>query len=439
MTIGSSGSALIRRFYPFYRSFQKTALKTNEYLKFSLTQANDINIISKDLGGPITSLSIVIRSGSRYESVPGLAHLLQRFAFKNTELRSSLRIFRETEVLGGDIFSNLSRENLTLSAQFLRSDLAYFVELFAEVLTKTKYNEYELNEVVLPYALSENKRRYSVPIAFGMDALHELSFRRGLGRPLLMNERGYATIEMIKNYAKKSYVKNNIVILATNADQSELVDIVKEKFSDLPAGETLSSPQTVYYGGENRIPFKSHMSHFLISFPRPALSEPLSEEYILLSYLLGMGSRVKWSYENSPFGIIEKNFSNGTTLSSNSLVYSDTGLFYIHVYGPVETLEKAIKTSIETLRSMTKKIKDEDIKKAISQAKYSLFDLDNERIKTHEDVGLYYLTFGSLPDKISIASCIEKITSTKMKSMIEAKPTVVMIGDTNVLPYYDEL
>ncbi|KAG4304686.1 hypothetical protein PORY_001739, partial [Pneumocystis oryctolagi] len=431
-------------FFQFYRNFQKTAAKNNEYSRFSLSQVNGVNVISRDLKGPSASLSVVVRSGSRYEPVPGIAHLLQRFAFKNTEKRSSMRIFKEVGLLGGDVFSNLSRENLVHSAQFLREDLAYFVELFSEgYISVLKAAVYELDEAVLPYALFEDKRRHSTPSMFGFDTIHELAFRRGLGNPLLTNERNYAAVEMIKDYAKKSYVKNNLVILATNVNHSELIDFVKEYFSSLPLGTAASSPETIYYGGENRIPFKTHIGHFIISFPRPAAFTPLSEEYLLLSYLLGMGSRIKWSYGNSPFGNIEKSLSNGTVLLSNNFAYSDMGLFCIYVYGPIGTLKKAAKSSIEVLRSMVKTICDEDIKKAISQVKYSLLDLDTKQAKVHEDVGLHYLTSGSLLDYESIVSRIEKITLSRMKSaiskIIETKPSIVMIGDTNRLPYYDEL
>lgn len=443
MAFFHSNAISIKRFYPFYRYFQKSTEKTSDFFKFTLSQANGINIISKDLGGPATSLSIVIRSGSRYEPSPGLAHLLQRFAFKNTERRSSLRIVREIELLGANLFSTLSRETITLSAKFLRNDLAYFVNLLAEVLMKTRYNAHELDETVLPYALSENKRRYINPTTLGLDTLHELAFRRGLGSPVLTNERNNVTVEMIKNYAKKMYVKNNLVILAKNANQLELVELVKEHFNDLPLGAIVPSPQTNYYGGENRIGFKSHVGHFLISFPRSAAFASHSEEYLVLSYLLGMGSRVKWSYENSPFGAIEKSLSNGTTLLSNNFAYSDAGLFCIHIFGPVETLKDAVKSSIQALKSMTKNIRDEDLKRAISQAKYSLLDIDSQEMKIYEDLGVYYLSSGSLLDYTSIISRIEKVSSAKIKStiskMLETKPSVIAIGDTNLLPYYDEL
>ncbi|QSL66191.1 hypothetical protein MERGE_000566 [Pneumocystis wakefieldiae] len=435
--------ALTNRICLFYRGFKKTASKSANFSRFRLSQTKGINLISKDSGGLGTSLSVAVRSGSRFEPVFGLSHLLERFAFKSTASRSSLRIVRETELLGGHVFSGRSREILTLSAQFLREDLPYFVGLLADVLTKTKYNEFELNETVLPYALSENRRCCNEPAILAQDALHGIAFRRGLGHPAYTSERNYATVEMVGDFAKKSYVKNNLVVLATNADQSELEELIGEHLGDLPAGTPASSPETVYYGGENRIGLKCSMSHFLISFPRPAAFVPSSEQYILLSHLLGTGSRVKWSFENSPFGIIEKNLSNGTKLLSNNFLYSDAGLFCIHIYGPVETLHTAVKSSIEALKSFAEKIDKNDIKRAVSQAKYSLFDVDTNPIKIHEELGSYYLGSGSLLDQESIASRIEKITAAEIKStiskMLEAKPSVVVVGDTNVLPYYDEL
>lgn len=58
---------------------------------------------------------------------------------QNTTRRSSLRLQRESELLGGIFSSELSRENIVLRAKFLRDDLPYFVEALGDVLTKTKY------------------------------------------------------------------------------------------------------------------------------------------------------------------------------------------------------------------------------------------------------------------------------------------------------------
>jgi ubiquinol-cytochrome c reductase core subunit 2 len=58
---------------------------------------------------------------------------------QSTTKRSAMRIVREVELLGGDLSAWHSRENLVLRAKFLREDLAYFTELLAEVISKSRY------------------------------------------------------------------------------------------------------------------------------------------------------------------------------------------------------------------------------------------------------------------------------------------------------------
>lgn len=50
-----------------------------------------------------------------------------------------MRITREVELLGGEIGSIHSRENLILKTKFLSSDLPYFAELLAEVASQTMF------------------------------------------------------------------------------------------------------------------------------------------------------------------------------------------------------------------------------------------------------------------------------------------------------------
>ena len=101
--------------------------------------AGGVKFASRDLPGPTTHLAIVAKAGSRFEPLPGYADGLEKFAFKGTQRRSALRITRESELLGSELSAYHSRENLVLSAKFLREDLPYFVEMLGEVITKTKF------------------------------------------------------------------------------------------------------------------------------------------------------------------------------------------------------------------------------------------------------------------------------------------------------------
>ena len=103
-------------------------------------EAAGVKFASRDLPGPTTHLAVIAKAGTRYEPLPGYSDGLEKFAFKNTFRRSSLRITRESELLGGELSASHSRENLVISTKFLRDDLPYFAELLGEVISQTKYS-----------------------------------------------------------------------------------------------------------------------------------------------------------------------------------------------------------------------------------------------------------------------------------------------------------
>lgn len=49
---------------------------------FTVKEAAGIKVASRDDGSPTTSLSVVIKAGSRYEPAPGVSHLLEKFAYQ---------------------------------------------------------------------------------------------------------------------------------------------------------------------------------------------------------------------------------------------------------------------------------------------------------------------------------------------------------------------
>ena len=49
---------------------------------FMVSDIAGIRVATRDDGGPTTGLSVVMRAGSRYAPLPGVAHLLEKFAWK---------------------------------------------------------------------------------------------------------------------------------------------------------------------------------------------------------------------------------------------------------------------------------------------------------------------------------------------------------------------
>ena len=61
---------------------------------FSVEDVNGIKVVARDDGGPTTGLSVVLKAGARYAPIPGLAHLLDKFAWK-VEVANWIRLMVE--------------------------------------------------------------------------------------------------------------------------------------------------------------------------------------------------------------------------------------------------------------------------------------------------------------------------------------------------------
>ena len=67
----------------------------------TVVDASGIRVAAVDHGQPSTTLTVVVKAGSRHESKPGVAHLLKNYAFKvrNSPPRSCLQPFAEIAAL----------------------------------------------------------------------------------------------------------------------------------------------------------------------------------------------------------------------------------------------------------------------------------------------------------------------------------------------------
>lgn len=362
---------------------------------------------------------------------------------QNTEKRSALRITREAELIGASLSSQLTREHIILNAQFLREDLPYFTELLGEVLTKTKYTHFVLPEQVIPLAKIDYKNMMKSPPAIAANSLHLLAFRRGLGNTILAEPETDMHYTMVKDYAHKSYVKQNIAVIATGADAGELNELVSRHFSDVPSGTPSQSTASKYFGGEARVPFRSNVGHFVIGFPGSPASPHVPAEFTILGNLLGGMSSIKWTAGNSILGQAAAHFGPSTKAIANHGAYTDAGLFSLYVMAPTAQVQPAAKAALDALKKISTDIKAEDLKRAIAQAKFNTYAANEERTMSAENIGRALLLDGKAPDVEGAVKELEKVIADQIKKtvkkLLEAKPSTVAIGETHSLPYYDEL
>ncbi|KAN0072621.1 Metalloenzyme, LuxS/M16 peptidase-like protein [Elaphomyces granulatus] len=450
------------------RSCRGIASTTAPSLQYETAQAAGIKIANREIGAPTTSIALVAKAGSRYEPFPGFSEALVQFAFKSTFKRSALRITRETELLGSDIGSKHSRENIILQTKFLSGDLPYFVELLAEVASQTKFSLHELNELVINLIRFRQQALLISPENLALDGAHGLAFHRGLGNNIIPSSstpfEQHLSTEALAEFAKAAYTKPNIALVAGGPNSTELSKWVGQFFADLPTSKPKEALPSHYYGGEQHIPSKSGNA-IVISFPgSSAFGTPgYKPESAVLAALLGGETSIKWTSGFSLLAKAAENFPR-VRISTKNHAYSDAGLFAITVSGRADQVSAASKSTVDAVKRVAAgDVASEDVKKAIALAKFRALEAAQNLETSLEFTGSALINCGKPYQVSEIAQSFDRVTEQQVKgvsspmpmgtrlllanqialqlakSLLSEKASLVAVGDISQLPFSEDL
>lgn len=362
----------------------------------------------------VSEISLHLKAGSRYEPVPGASHVLKNFVLKDTGLRSGLRLQRETELLGGRLSTKLGREDLVVTAKFLREDLPYFTEALAAQLTQPLFKPHQLTEEVIPLTKLEYNKFKGNSAAVALDNAHEVAFRSGLGNSLVATPETPVSLEDIKELASKAFTGEAVSIGAKNVNTADLESFVGDFFK-LPAGAGPVSPATSLYGGEARVKSAGPQSAVLaypLEKPLPCLE---ALKYVLSSV------PTKWSPGTGLLNALayEKNVS----VNVQQHVYSDAALFTVTLTGAdaaaVGEVAKLASASIAKVGS--EGLSSDVAARAIAQAKFA----QAESAPIFTPLDLSSVSASSIKAAANVAAGGKKVLS--------------VVGKTHILPHVDEL
>ncbi|GLB44452.1 putative ubiquinol-cytochrome C reductase complex core protein 2 [Lyophyllum shimeji] len=396
-----------------------------------------VKVAAVDRNQPTSAVTILVKAGSRFETKPGVANALKNFAFKGTTKRSALGTVRESELYGGVLSSSVTREHLALTAEFLRGDEQFFVDVLTSFVTSAKYTRHEFQEYVAPLIENDTTLALKDHATYALELAHAQAFRTGLGASLFALPHHSVTHEDIKAYAKTAFTKGNMAVVGSGIDQSVLAQLVEKSLNSVPATATASSTPSTYFGGESRI--ESHSGPHTLFIGYGAAGAPSAELATLAAYLSPKPS-IKWSQGLSP---IASAIPDGTSVQSVYLPYSDATLLGLLIQGPTPgAVKEAGKAAVEALKLAARGISEEELKKAAAKAKFAAASATESREGLLTTLGSQVLAGNSAIsdatlaafDKLSAAS-FTKATS----SLIKSKPTYVAIGDAMLLPYADGL
>lgn len=274
----------------------------------------------------------------------------------------------------------------------------YFAEILGDVLTSSKFAAHEYNETVVPSIAMEYQQAEAQPQVLALDAAHQLAFRRGLGNSLFATPHLSVDLLSAVAYARSAFAnESGIAVVGSGIGSSTLTSLVNDFFTGSSASassaskaavDTSSDGKSQYYGGDMRIPHTVHggsqQGQLLLGFQGGSASQP---EYAVLRALLGGESSLKWSAGASPLAQIS---TKAGALPSNpaarafNLAYSDAGLFGIFVDAPTEKVKDIATESIQALKNIAKGAKEEEVKRAVAQAKFLAAQVLEQRLSAHQ-------------------------------------------------------
>ncbi|CAG8554649.1 11149_t:CDS:2, partial [Dentiscutata heterogama] len=316
-----------------------------------------ITVVSVEDSAPASSVSLVVKAGSREEGTDnvGVAHFLKNFAFKNTSTRTAFRTAREAELLGGFLSANLTRENLILSAEFLR--------------TFEGINPHEF-PIIKESVNFERGAAAAIPEVTALNAAHAVAFRHGLGNSLFADgATKVSSSSAVRAFANKVYTSSNITILGTSVNHNELLNLTDSLFQNISHTVPPTPISSKYFGGECRIPAPGD-SHFVLAFLGAPIGTPEYAALQVLRFLIDGEKSTKWG---EGVNVLAQKTSklNHIKISSFNTGYSDAGLFGVYISGTATSVYSASRVAVEQLKHAANKISNDDFLRALAKARFN--------------------------------------------------------------------
>lgn len=210
------------------------------------TLSNGVRVATESLPGPFAGVGVYIDAGSRYEdeSLRGVSHIMDRLAFKSTNVRSSDGMLEALEALGGNIQCASSRESLMYQSASFNSAVSTTLGLLAETIRDPLITEEEVMQqlATAEYEIDEIWER---PELILPELVHMAAYEGNtLGNPLLCpRERlGEINRDVVLQYRETFFNPERIVVAFAGVPHDQAVKLTEQLFGDMKASKQGKGP-----------------------------------------------------------------------------------------------------------------------------------------------------------------------------------------------------
>ncbi len=407
------------------------------------TLGNGMRVVSDRMSHVETvSLGIWIGGGSRSEreEVNGVAHLVEHMMFKGTERRNARMIAQEIEAVGGHINAYTGRENTAYHAKVLKDDLPLAVDVLADILQHSLFDEEELKRE-RDVVLQEIGQAQDTPEDVIFDQFQAAAFPvQPLGRPVLGSPEvvGAMRRDALIDYVGERYRAGDMVLVASgHVDHDTLVALADSKFRELAEGNGDGNASAAYRGGEHRETRELEQVHLVLGFRGVGMHDDDYFAVSVLSNLLGGGMSSRLFQE------IRERRGLAYSIYCFSSSYSDDGVFGIYA-GTGDTIAgDLISVLCDEIRGLAGSLGEDEVASSCTQLKAGLLmGLESTGARC-EQLAQHMLQFGR---PLGIEELVAKLDAIDVAAVVRAasrvfsgQPTFAAIGPLDRVEQYDAI
>ena len=195
-----------------------------------------------------------------------MSHLLEYMAWKGTKNRSSLRVVREIEAIGGNVMASASREQMAYSIDTTRATVPEALEILTDCVINQKFELWEVNEA-LERMKVDVKNLEDNPQTTLLEALHSAAYSGGLSQPLIAPKSVVSSLtpEVAREFVNELYTGARMCLSGAGVEHNELVRLAEPLLGALPAG-MVGEPPSQYIGGDWRQFAAGPLTHGVLAF-----------------------------------------------------------------------------------------------------------------------------------------------------------------------------
>jgi predicted Zn-dependent peptidase len=407
------------------------------------TLPNGLRIATDQMPGVETAtVGVWTSCGARNETEAenGVAHLLEHMLFKGTARRTAQAIAEEIEAVGGQMNAYTARENTAYYARVLKEDVALAVDIIADLLQHSTFDETELARE-RSVVLQEIGQANDTPDDIIFDHFQAAAFPdQPIGRPVLGTPETVAGMprSALTGYLSAHYVPSELVVTAAGAvDHDRLVDQALAAFDQLPRIAPPRSPAVRYRGGDFRADEPLEQLHFLLGFPAAAIGDPDYYAQSVLSTVLGGGMSSRLFQEvREKRGLVYAIYTFASA-------YRDGGIFGVYAgTGPAEIAD-LVPVVCDQLNATIAGVGDAEISRARAQLKSGLLMSLESTMSRAEQLSQHLLLFGRPITTAEIVERIDAVDGDAVRraaaGLFAAKPTVAALGPLALLESYERI